>query len=57
MKISSSTKTTFSGGGKIIFVVFCCLFLSLQIFAAPGRLDLNFPQILASDANVTAIEI
>ncbi len=57
MKISNYSKRPFSIGKKIILIVFCSLFLSLQIFAAPGRLDLKFPNLLANGANVTAIEI
>jgi len=57
MKNLSYSKISFSVSGKIIFVVFCSLFLSLQIFAVPGRLDLKFPQVLANGASVRAIEI
>lgn len=48
------TKGIFSTGKNVYLTVFCALFFALQIYAAPGRLDLRFPQLLASGANVTA---
>ncbi len=42
---------------KIIIIAFCVFILSSQIYAAPGKLDLSFPQVLASGANVRAIEM
>jgi len=57
MKISNYSKHNFYIGKKIILIIFCSLFLSLQIFAAPGRLDLRFPQVLEKGADVRAIEI
>ncbi|MGI8641788.1 MAG: delta-60 repeat domain-containing protein [Pyrinomonadaceae bacterium] len=57
MNITNYSKITFSIGEKIIFTVFFSLLLSIQIYAQPGRLDLNFPQVLANDAKVLAIEI
>lgn len=56
MKDFNRPKFAFSIGKTVILFVFYSLFASLQIFANPGRLDLNFPQILANDVNVTAIE-
>lgn len=41
---------------KIFLIVFFTGFCALQVQANSGRLDLNFPQVLARDANVTAIE-
>ena len=57
MKNASKTKKTLAIACKIVFTAFCVSLGVLQTNAAPGRFDLNFPQIFASGANVTAIEI
>lgn len=49
------TKNFFSPDKNFFLTAFCVLFLAWQVYAAPGRLDLKYPQILASGANVTAI--
>ena len=57
MLLSKCLQFTFKIGVKVIHPVLFCLLLSLPLSAQPGRLDFNFPQILASGANVTALEI
>lgn len=57
MKSIDRSRIIFSVGGNIILIVFFSLTLSVLIFAGPGRLDLNFQQVLASGAIVSAIEI
>ena len=56
MNVPNYSKITRSIDEKIILTVFFSLLVSIQIFAQPGRLDLNFLQVLLNDANVSAIE-
>lgn len=56
MNIKKKIQAIFSFDLKIILTFVIGFLLSVQIYAQPGRLDLNFPQHLAAGANVTAIE-
>jgi len=56
MNIKKFSKITFSVGEKIILTIFFGFLLSVQIYAQPGRLDLNFKNVLAPGAEVNAIE-
>ena len=56
MKTAYNLKKVTALAGQTAFFVFCVLLAVSQIHAAPGRLDLKFPQLLANGANVTAIE-
>ncbi len=57
MKNLSHSKITFSIVKKLIFLVFCVVFLTVQYFAYPGRLDLSFQNALADGARILQIEV
>jgi uncharacterized delta-60 repeat protein len=56
MNIKKNSKNIFSVDGKIILTVFFGFLLAVQIYAQPGRLDLNFKNVLAPGAEVNVIE-
>ncbi|MGI8641293.1 MAG: hypothetical protein ACR2MG_15270 [Pyrinomonadaceae bacterium] len=56
MNIKKYSKVIFSVSQKVILIIFCGLYLSSQIYAQPGRLDLNFQNVLAPGAEVRTIE-
>lgn len=57
MKIHNRLRIAFPLSGKLIFIAFCAVFLTVQVFANPGRLDLTFQNVLADGAVVSAIEV
>jgi uncharacterized delta-60 repeat protein len=57
MTVLYNLNVNFSFSKKTILVIFCSLFLSAQISAAPGRLDYSFQNNLASGSDIRSIEI